>query len=166
MKNLPFLISAIFLLIFNTQAQAPRKIIGATKIQELGQALFNAVKQNQFKDLEQYMPTDAELKILKRRSSEDMRLVLEQTSKDSIRRNLQSDFNTIIQQGTTNVFNWNDWQVTDTKLSRRDRKNPLLFRAELKLANASGSENALLFEAVRIKGRFYLFKQMVLQQRK
>ena len=164
MKKLSFLLAAVFLLLLTAQARTPQK--GAPKVQELSQAIYNAIRQNQFDNINPYIPGDTELKILKRRSSEDMRLILERTTPDSLRNNLQRDLSTIIEQSTSRMLNWTEWQLADTRLSRRDKKNPLLYRAEMHLTNAAGAESIILFEAVRIRGRFYLFKQMVLQTEK
>ncbi|MFC5271788.1 hypothetical protein [Adhaeribacter terreus] len=166
MKKLPFLLAAFLFILFQAQAQNLRKGRGAGKVQELGQAVFEGLQHNQFNNLQNYLPNDTELKILKRRSSEDMRLVLEKTTPDSIKQNLLRDFNLIQEQATQNMVNWNEWQPTDTKVSRRDRKNPLLYRAEMALAHASGAENSVLFEVVRIRGRYFLFKQMVFHPKK
>jgi hypothetical protein len=161
MKKLPFLLVACFFFLLNAQAQNLRNGRGAANVQELGQAVFHALQHNQFEELQNYLPNDTELKILKRRSSEDMRLVLERTTPDSIRQNLQRDFNQLVEQATQNTLNWTEFQPTNTKAIRRDRKNPLLYRVEITFANAAGTERTILAEAVRIRGRFFLFKQMV-----
>jgi hypothetical protein len=166
MKKLPFLIAVFLLFLVTTQAKNQRKGRGAAKVQELGQAVFSALQQNQFNNLHNYLPEENELKILKRRSSEDMRLVLEKTTRDSIRENLQRDFTVINEKATENTINWSEWQPTDTKATRRDRKNPLLFRTEMTLTHASGAESSVLFEAVRIRNRYFLFKQMILEPKK
>ncbi|MBK0404054.1 hypothetical protein I5M27_13750 [Adhaeribacter sp. BT258] len=161
MKKLPFLIAACLLFMFTAQAQDVQKGRGAATIQELGQAVFNALQHNQFQELQNYLPGDTELKVLKRRSSEDMRLLLERTTPDSIRQNMQRDFNSISEQAIQNTINWSEWQPTNAKTTRRDRKNPLLYRAEITLANPAGGQRTLLFEVIRIRGNYFLFKQMV-----
>jgi hypothetical protein len=164
MKKLLFVCFFVFFYPEMVSAQSHRAAIrnghGATNPQEIGQAVFSALQQNQFGNVQQYLPDEIELRILTRRSSEDMRALLQILTPDSIKRNLQKEFNQISEESTANAFNWQDWQPADTKLQQRDPKNRLLYRAQVTLANVAGAEKYLLFEAIKIRNRYFLFRQI------
>lgn len=162
MKNL-LLLFFLFLLVLPASAQTHRRGHGAANVQELGQSVFNALKDNQFSTLSNYLPDEVELRILRRRSSADMRAVLDQTSPDSVKQIFQRNFNQIAQQTTGNAFNWQNWELSDTKASQIDKKNPLLYRVTLTMANPAGAQQTLLFEALQIRRRFYLFNKIAMQ---
>jgi hypothetical protein len=166
MKKILLLLPLLCLLLFQAKGQKThRKLIksghGAATVQELGQAVFSAMQQNQFNSLDNFMPDEVELRVIKRKSSEDMKLVLEKTTADTIKQSLQREFNYITDQTTANMLNWTDWHLADTKATKHDPKNPLLYRIQVKFADQLGVERNLFFEALHIRGRFFLFKQLV-----
>src|SRR5687767_944772 len=130
MKKLSFLLFVLVVFTLQVSAQTHRRGHGAATVQELGQSVFNALRENQFGTLSNYLPDDVELRVLRRRSSVDMKALLDQTSPDSIKQSLQANFNQITTQTTGNAFNWNNYQVSDTKASQIDKKNPLLYRVQ------------------------------------
>ena len=166
MKKFALLLPLLCLFFLQAKGQKTHRALirrghGAATVQELGQAVFSALQQNQFNSLDNFLPDEVELRVLKKRSSEDMRLVLEKTTPDSIKQNLQREFNYIIDQTTANMLNWTDWQLADTKATRRDKKNPLFYRIQVQFADQQGTERNLFFEALHIRGRYFLFKQLV-----
>src|SRR6478736_3281824 len=163
MKNLLLLFCLFLLLVLPASAQTHRRGHGAANVQELGQSVFNALKDNQFATLNNYLPDEVELRILRRRSSADMRAVLDQTSADSVKQIFQRNFNQLTQQSTGNAFNWQNWQLSDTKASQIDKKNPLLYRIILTLGNPQDGQQTVLFEALQIRRRFYLFNKIAMQ---
>jgi len=169
MKRLLFLTLFFFALIQVSSAQSHRAAIrrghGATKPQELAQAVFSAFQQNRFENMQQYLPDEVELRILKRRSSEDMRALLQVLTPDSIKQNLQREFNNISEQSTASAFNWQDWQLADTKLSQRDTKNRMLYSVEVAIADAAGNTKYVVFEAIKIKTRYFLFRQIAFRDK-
>lgn len=160
-KRIPFLFLVFTLFTFQLAAQTHQRGHGAASVQELGQTVVNALKDNQFTTLNSYLPDDVELRILRRRSSPDMRALLEKTSPDSIKQSLQANFNNIVTQTTANTFNWNNYQLSDTKATQADKKNRALFRVQVSITNLAGQEQQLYFEAIRIRNRYFLFKQMI-----
>ena len=161
MKKLPFLIFFFTCLVFQLSAQTHQRGHGAASIQELGQSVFNAFKDNQFSSLQNYLPDEVELRVLRRRSSVDMRALLDQTTPDSIKQSLQANFNNIIAQTTANTFNWHNWQLADIKATQADKKNRALYRVQVNLADMAGNQQQILFEAIQIRKRYFLFKQIV-----
>ncbi len=159
------LILTFFLIftIFQLPAQTHQRGHGAVTVQELSQSVFSALKDNQFGSLNNYLPDEVELRILRRRSSMDMRAVLDNTSPAGIKETLQQNFNDIITQTTGNAFNWNNYQLADAKASQIDKKNPLLYRIQMSVTNMEGAQHQVLFEGLRIRNRYYLFKQLVFE---
>ncbi|HSI89861.1 MAG TPA: hypothetical protein VK927_02035, partial [Adhaeribacter sp.] len=121
----------------------------------------SAFKDNRFQNLNNYFPDEVEWRVLQRRSSKDMQLVLERSSPDTLRYNLQRDFNQVMQEATGKGFNWTEWELADVQATRRDRKDPLLYSVQVNLTNATGAQETLWFEAVKVRGRFFLFKKLV-----
>jgi hypothetical protein len=169
MKRLLFLTLFFFAIILVSSAQNHRAAIrrghGAAKPQELAQAVYGAFQQNRFENVQQYLPDEVELRILKRRSSEDMRALLQVLTPDSIKQSLQREFNHISEQSTANAFNWQDWQLADTRLSQRDAKNRMLYSVEISIADAAGNTKYLVFEAIKIKTRYFLFRQIAFRDK-
>lgn len=162
-KKIPFLLFIFSLFTFQLAAQTHQRGHGAANVQELGQTVFSALKENQFASLNHYLPDEIELRILKRRSSADMRALLEKTTPDSIKQSLQANFNNIITQTTGNAFNWNNYQLSNTNASQIDKKNRALFRVQVTITNLAGQEQQLFFEALHIRNRYFLFKQLLFQ---
>jgi hypothetical protein len=164
MKKFLFLFPVLFLFCstFQVRAQSasPRKGHGAATVQELGQAVFNALQQNQFSSLENFLPDDTDLKALRRKSSEDMRLVLERTTPDTVRQNLQKQFSFMMDRASAGMFNWSAWTLAATKATRQDPKNPFLYKVRVAIADAAANEKYVLFEAFQIRNRYFLFKQL------
>lgn len=163
MKNLLCFFALLLLFVIPASAQTHRRGHGAATAQELGQSVFNALKENRFEMLNNYMPDDVEMRVLRRRSSADMRAVLDQLSPDSVRQIFQRNFNQITQQTTANAFNWQNWQLSDTKPQQIDKKNPALYRVSLTIANLQGAQQTILFEALQIRRRFFLFNKITFQ---
>lgn len=161
MKKTALLFLFFCFLASQLSAQTHRRGHGAASVQELSQSVFNALKENQFGNLQNYLPDEVELRVLRRRSSVDMRALLDQTSPDSLKQSLQSNFNAIIAQTTANTFNWHNWQPADIKATQADKKNRALYRVQVNLADLAGNQSVLLFEAIQIRNRYFLFKQMV-----
>ncbi len=136
---------------------------GATSTEEIGQAVFTALQQNRFDNLQNYLPDDAELRQLKHQSSKDMRAMLQTLSPDSIKLNLQTQFARLSKESTENAFSWQEWALADTKSTQRDARNPGLHSVKIQIADATGNTNAIMFEAIKVRNRFFLFRQMVFQ---
>ena len=162
-KKIPFLLFVFTLLTFQLAAQTHQRGHGAASLQELGQSVFNALKENQFTTLNTYLPDEVELRILKRRSSPDMRALLEKTTPDRVKQSLQANFSNITTQTTGNAFNWNNYQLSNTKATQIDKKNRALFRVQVTIANMAGQEQQLYFEALHIRNQYFLFKQLLFQ---
>lgn len=166
-KTLFFLFSLLFLhMLAIAQTTAARKMGnsgGAARTEELGRAVFNALQTNRPGELNNYFPQAGDLRLLKRKSSPDMRAVLDQNTPETIRQNLTNDFNQVVQEATASTVNLSEWQLSHTKASQVDRKNRNLFRVALTLTDRSGAEKTILFEAFRVRSRYFLFRQMLLK---
>lgn len=134
---------------------------GAAKLEELSRAVFSALQQNRPENLDNFLPQAGDLRLLRRKSSADMKAVLDQNTPETIKQNLLRDFNEILLQTTALTLNLSEWELTGTKVSQLDKKNRQLYRVQLTVINKDASENQVYFEAFKIRNRYFLFRQML-----
>ncbi len=138
-------------------ATAPR---GAATINELANVVFAAVQSNSFDQLPLYVPTDADLSNLKKRSSEDLQVMLEELTATAITASLKESFETIIREGVEKTLNLSELTLADVRTGKPDAKNKMLLPVTATLNTRANQPLPLRFEALKINGRYFLFQRM------
>ena len=138
-------------------------VAGATSLTEISNALLLALQSNNTGQLSTYFPTDLELKTLGQRGSEDMRAVLEDKSADDLKQSFEADLQKVIAEGVTKTLNWTELLVSDTKAGKATNKNRMLLPVETRLHTKQNQAVTLLYEVVKIKNRFFLFRGIQLK---
>jgi hypothetical protein len=138
-------------------------VAGATSLTEISNALLLALQTNNTGQLSTYFPSDAELKMLQKIGSEDMRAVLEDKSAEDLQQSFATDLQKVIADGVTKTLNWTELLVSDTKASKTTTKNRMLLPVETRLQTKQNKAVALLYEVVKIKNRYFLFRGIQLK---
>jgi hypothetical protein len=149
-------LSQIFLKENATFYTAPKA--GAASISELSNAILLALQTNNTEQLNGYLLTDAELKILKKQGSEDMTAILENQTGTDLKNTFQTDLKTLIQDGVAKTLNWTDMHLAETKMGQSTAKNRMLRPVELVLQAKNNQMVNLVFETIQLNNRYYLFR--------
>jgi hypothetical protein len=140
---------------------APAKATkGAANLTELGNALFQALQANDFELLTGYLPAEAELALLKKKGSADLRALLEANSAAEMEDRFKTDFQTLVQQAVSRSLNWSDLSLAEARAGSPDPKNPMLLPVELRLQSRQNQLLTIRFEAVRLQNRYFLFRRV------
>ena len=136
---------------------------GATSLAEISNAILLSLQSADAGQLSAYFPTDQELSVLRRQGSEDMRAVLEDQSASDLEKSFETDWQKVVQEGVTKTLNWSELQVTDTKAGKASRKNSMLLPVETVLQTKQNQPISLVFEVIKLKNRYYLFRGIQLK---
>jgi hypothetical protein len=136
---------------------------GAASLNELANTVLQAIQTNNFNALNAFLLGEEELVILKKRGSEDMKALLETQKAENLRRNLQTGYEAIIQQGISKTINWSDISVTEVRTGKGSAKNQELRPATILLMDKQNQPLQLQVGIVKLRNRFYLFRQMELK---
>lgn len=131
---------------------------GAASLSELANALLQALQANSAEQLTIYLPTDAEIAVLKKQGSEDMKAVLEEQSVADLRNGFETDFSALMQHGVDKTLNWSEMQVAETMAGKPTPKNRMLYPVEMILQTKQHRLVLIVFEAVKINNRYFLFR--------
>lgn len=136
---------------------------GAANVTELATGLLQALQANNFDQITTYLPGEAELALIKRRSSADMKAVVQELSLADYRSNLKAEYQALVQQGISNTLNWTDMQVVEAQVGKGTRKNQLLQPVLAILQNKQNQQVQVAFEVIKLNRRYYLFQRMQLK---
>lgn len=95
--------------------------------------------------------------------SEDMRAVLKDKSADNLKQSFETDLQKVIAEGVTKTLNWTELLVSDTKAGKATSKNRMLLPVETRLHTKQNQAVTLLYEVVKIKNRYFLFRGIQLK---
>lgn len=143
-----------------TSSPALAAVRGAATVTELANVVFTAIQSNDFEQLPLYVPTDAELKTLKNKSSEDMQALLENLTTARLTAQLKESFNTVIQEGVAKTLNLSELTLADARAGQPDAKNKMLLPVTATLTTRANQAVPLRFEALQINGRYFLFQRL------
>jgi len=136
---------------------------GATSLAEIANAILLSLQTNNTGQLTSYYLTDKEITFLRQLGSEDMNAVLENKSATDLKNSFETDLQTVVQEGVAKTLNWSDLGVADTKTGKGSEESRLLFPVETVLQTKLNQPVSLLYEVVKIKNRYYLFRGIKLK---
>lgn len=136
---------------------------GAANASELARMVLQAIQNNNFEDLNAFLPDDAAINLLKKKGSEDLKALLENTSADDLKNNIKIKFDDLVQQGVSRTINWSEMALAETKVGKGSAKNPMVQPVILTFTNKAKQPVQLTLETARLNNRFYLFQRMELK---
>lgn len=92
-----------------------KTVRGAAKKAELTEVLFQAIKNNDFKTLTNYMPDDHHLEILKENSNSLDKVFYDELTGESIRNQTEENFDRVIKSGIDKGVNWSSLQLMENR---------------------------------------------------
>jgi len=131
---------------------------GATSLAEISKAILLALQTNNAGQLTSYYPSDQEITTLRQLGSEDMKAVLENQSATDLQNSFDTDLQKIVQEGVSKTLNWSELEVADTKTGKGTSKNSVLFPVETVLQTKQNQPVSLVYEVIKLKNRYYLFR--------
>lgn len=140
-----------------TTATAPR---GAASVDELAEKLFVSIQGANIDMMEQYFLSEEEIATLKEKSTPQMKAVLENLSADQISGRFREDYNQLIEQSIPRRINWAEVNLTETIARKETNKGQALFPVELDLRDRANQQFKVIFEAIQLDGRYFLFRQI------
>ena len=138
---------------------------GAASLDELSAALFSAIKANDFNLISKFFPGQAELKSLQKSNNKNLQALTENLTTEQIQGTFKTDFESLMQTTTEQMLNWAEHTLAETTPNQLQATQNVM--APIKLYVAAGEHAApyyILYEAVRIKNRYYLFQHITLQK--
>jgi len=136
---------------------------GATSLTEISNAILLSLQTANAEQLTSYFLSDQEITFLRQLGSEDMNAVLENKSATDLQNSFETDLQNIVQEGIAKTLNWSALSVADTKTDKGSQENRLLFPVETILQTKQNQPVSLLYEVVKIKNRYYLFRGIQLK---
>ena len=143
------------------QAVAAAK--GAANPNELAHMLLQSIQTNKFENLNALLLDDAALTTLKKKGSEDIKALLENSSAEEIKSNLRTHYQEIIQQGISRTINWSEVEVSEARLGKGTAKNPMVQPVTIMLTDKENHPVQLLLETAKLNNRYFLFQRMELK---
>ena len=141
------------------------QVTGAATLDELSAALFSAVKANDFNLVSKFFPSETELKLLQKSPNKNLQALTENLAAEQIQGTFKTDFENLIQNTTDQSILWTELNLAETSPSKL--RSPQTTMAPIKMYLTVGEHAApyyLIYEAVRIKNRYYLFQHITLQK--
>lgn len=136
---------------------------GAATVTELANAILLALQTNETDQLNGYLLTDAEINLLKKQGSEDMKAILENQTVTDLKTSFQADLKNLIQEGVGKTLNWTNMQVAETKVGNTTTKNRVLRPVELMLQAKDNQMVNITFETINLNNRYYFFRGIKLK---
>jgi hypothetical protein len=133
---------------------------GAANLTELGNALFQALQTNNFDLLTGYLPSEAELSLLRQKGSEDLKALMQAHTAADVESRFKNDFQALIQQSVSQTLNWSDLSMAEARAGKPDPKNQMLLPVELRLQTKLNQFLTIRFEALRLHNRYFLFERV------
>ena len=146
------------LLFFRVSAVPPESTVrGAASKAELTDALFQAIKNNQFETLLNYLPDDHHLEILRTTTNAIDKVFYDGLTSESVRDQAQENFRKVIKNGIDNEINWSSLELMEKRPkpnnSLKDIHTTVLVMEDNKEVPLSFS-----FDSVEILDRWFIIQ--------
>lgn len=134
---------------------------GTATIDELSQALYAAIQAGSIGSVDSYFPTEQELAALKEKGSPDMAALLENLNPEQVMTQFKEDYTQMIEESMNRKINWSEAMLSDTKPRRQtNQEDQNLFPVEMVLTNKANQQFNIVFEAVKLNDRYFLFRRL------
>jgi hypothetical protein len=137
--------------------------LGTTTIEELSMALFSAIRAADIDAVDRYLLSENELATLKERSSPELKALLMDLEAGQIRGQFKQEYAQMISKSVNRRINWAEMTLTETMARKETNQDQTLFPVEMKLRNRANEQFKVIFDAVKLDGRYFLFRRLALQ---
>lgn len=135
---------------------------GKASVKELGKELHNALLSGNTGRLGFFMPSDNELKDLKKSGTvtDEMKDIAGSVGANQLESNLQQEIDALKSQMNADQFRAHNSTLVSVTSSRPNSKTPNIIPVTINLADEKQQPYALSFEALRIDKRVFFFRQV------
>jgi hypothetical protein len=130
---------------------------GAENKNELSEVLFNAMKNNDFSELVNYIPQQNELEAYKKNCSIKDKPLCESVDAEKLKSNTEANFNKVIKKGIDREINWSEAELVDKKILE-DKNDPLKSKIIVSIQDMKGVIMKISFDVIRIKDKWFIFQ--------
>ncbi len=180
MKHLSKLILLLILASITAEAQTGKKkpnknatkattittksVRGAASPDELGKYVFEALQNNRFESIEHFFPSEADLNSTEKRTpDEDLQVVLEDHSIDDLKSSFRADFEALQNKSLEQKVSFQEINLMEVEAGAPRKANRVI-PVNLLLSDRSNQTMALVFEALKINGRYFLFQHIKVKE--
>ena len=140
-----------------TSASAPR---GAASADELAEKLFVSIQAANVGAMDQYFLSEGEISTFKEKGTPEMRAVFRDLSAEQISGRFKEDYKQLIEQSISRRINWAETKLAETIPRKETNQGQPLFPVEMVLRDRANQEIKLVFEAINLNGRYFLFRRI------
>ncbi|KAA9340854.1 hypothetical protein [Adhaeribacter soli] len=171
-KTFTWAFSFLLVLLFIGTASAQNPLFGKKKplpstrgkasVKELGKELYTALQTGNTDRLTIYLPSDAELKDLKKNNAttDEMKDIVSSVGADQLESNLQQEIDALKGQMAADSFRVNNSTLVSVTGTRPNSKTPNITAVTVNLTDEKERPYTLTFEALKIDKRVFLFRQI------
>ena len=134
-------------------------IKGASSEKELSSLIFEAIKNNQFESLRNYIPAETELEYLRATSTEKNRPIFENLQTEQLNVYTKRNFDLIIQNGIEKHINWASTQLIDYQ-TRQCSIEKIGCKVFITIQDSVGKSVSLSYDIININDKWFLFQGM------
>ncbi|HEX8545851.1 MAG TPA: hypothetical protein VF691_02755 [Cytophagaceae bacterium] len=163
--NRLYILAFFILLIQNVKANDNLAVVpgptvkGAASEKELSTLIFEAIKNNQFESLQNYIPAENELEYLRATSTEKNKPLFENLQPDKLNVYTRRNFDLVIQKGIENNINWSSTQLIDYQ-TRQCSIEKIGCKVFITIQDAVGKSVSLSYDIININDKWFLFQGM------
>ena len=132
---------------------------GAPSEKELSTLIFEALKNNQFESLKNYIPAQTELEYLRATSTEKNRPIFENLQTEQLNVFTKRNFDLVIQNGVEKNINWASTQLIDYQ-TRQCSIEKIGCKVFITIQDAVGKSVSLSYDIININDKWFLFQGM------
>lgn len=140
-----------------TSASAPR---GAASADELAEKLFVSIQAANVGAMDQYFLSEGEISTIQEKGSPEMRAVFRNLTAEQISGRFKEDYNQMIARSVSRNINWAEVNLAEAIPRKETNKGQPLFPVEMVLRDRANQEIKVVFEAIYLNGRYFLFRQI------
>lgn len=132
---------------------------GAASEKELSRLIFEAIQNNQFEALSNYIPAEPELEYLRATSTEKNKPIFENIQPEKLNVYTKKNFDLIIQKGIERHINWASTRLIDYQ-TRQCSIEKIGCKVFITIQDAVGKSISLSYDIINIKDKWFLFQGM------
>ena len=133
---------------------------GTATVDELAQAVYGAIQAANIGAMDPYFLTEAELAALKERGTPALEAVLQNLDPEQIMAQFKEDYQRLVDASMTRRINWAETSLTDFTSQPPADEERRVFPVELVLSDRTNQQFKVVFEAVELDGRYFLFRRI------
>lgn len=131
---------------------------GAETKEELTQIVFNALKENDFDMLTNYIPQETELDYLRKQSSARHRYMFEQLASEDLIANTKLNFDKVVEEGVGKEMNWAESDLAESIVEQGGTSDKRIYKGHLRVQDLKGKGLSISIDIIKVKNRWFLFQ--------